>query len=103
TGRATRRAEQTTWEGGAADRFRAALADRQRECHLHAGELFDLATSLRGAAANYRHALARLDAVERRVRAVMVGGAGPALIAAGVTVASLPPSGSPQWDRVGYL
>jgi uncharacterized protein YukE len=96
------RATQATWQGSAADRFRSDMAERQRECHSDASELHDLARNLLGAAVSYRQELARLGSLERRIRAALVGVAGPILGAAGITSMSLPAPGSPQWDRIAH-
>jgi len=99
---AARRATQASWQGDAADKFRGEMDVRQRECHTDADELFSLASNLRGAAVHYRQELARLASLERRVRTVMEGVAGPVLRAAGITGLTLPAPGSPQWDKIGH-
>src|SRR4051812_18377992 len=73
---AMRRGTQATWQGTAADRFRSDMAERQRECHSDASELYDLARNLRGAAVSYRQELARLGSLEHRIRAALLGVAG---------------------------
>jgi uncharacterized protein YukE len=97
---ATRRASQAQWQGTSAERFRSSMADRQRECNTEAGKLFDLAADLRRAAVNYREELARLQGLERRILSAMSGIGGELLHAAGITAASLPPSGSPAWGQL---